>query len=199
MRPITFILNGNTSDFTIKYSPPITLNQNKKYEAALLSLDLYNSFRNITNINNKFKYSTDSRSTWKTIAIDKGSYELTALNDEIQRQMIINNDYDSVNNTFYITITANILRLTSIVEITNPIYHIDFNVPSSIGQTLGFPINSPIIERGFNESPNIVDIMKINSILVNIDIISGSYVNGSQSPAIYSFFPNDSPGRKIVD
>jgi hypothetical protein len=41
--------------------------------------------------------------------------------------------------------------------------------------------------------------MKINSILVNTDIISGSYVNGSQCPVIYSFYPNVSPGYKIVE
>jgi hypothetical protein len=41
--------------------------------------------------------------------------------------------------------------------------------------------------------------MKINSILVNIDIISGSYVNGIQHPVIYSFFPNVAPGSKIVE
>src|ERR1051325_8100320 len=45
----------------------------------------------------------------------------------------------------------------------------------------------------------IVDIMKINSILVNVDITSGSYVNGSQCPIIYSFYPNVSPGYKIVE
>jgi len=41
--------------------------------------------------------------------------------------------------------------------------------------------------------------MKINSILVNVDIISGSYINGVQHPIIYSFFPNVAPGRKIVE
>ena len=39
----------------------------------------------------------------------------------------------------------------------------------------------------------------INSILVNIDIISGSYVNGSTQPTIYSFFPDVSPGYKIIE
>ena len=38
-----------------------------------------------------------------------------------------------------------------------------------------------------------VNILTINSILVSIDIISGSYVNGSTQPTIYSFFPNVSP------
>ena len=44
-----------------------------------------------------------------------------------------------------------------------------------------------------------VNIFKINSILVNIDIISGSYVNGSTKPTIYSFFPDVAPGYKIIE
>ena len=32
-----------------------------------------------------------------------------------------------------------------------------------------------------------------------MDIISGSYVNGTTQPTIYSFFPNVSPGYKIVE
>ena len=44
-----------------------------------------------------------------------------------------------------------------------------------------------------------VNILAINSILVNIDIISGSYDNGTIQPTIYSFFPDDSPGYKIIE
>ena len=43
-----------------------------------------------------------------------------------------------------------------------------------------------------------VNILTINSIPVNIDIISDSYVNGSTQPIIYSFFSNVSPGYKII-
>ena len=49
---------------------------------------------------------------------------------------------------------------------------------------------------GFHESENMVNIRTINTILVNIDIISGSYDNGSTQPTIYSFFPNVSSGYK---
>jgi len=34
---------------------------------------------------------------------------------------------------------------------------------------------------------------------VNVDIIGGSYVNGKTPNTIYSFFPNVSPGYKIVE
>ena len=44
-----------------------------------------------------------------------------------------------------------------------------------------------------------VNILTINSILVSIDIISGSYVNGTTQPIIYSFFLDISPGFKIIE
>ena len=44
-----------------------------------------------------------------------------------------------------------------------------------------------------------VNILTINSILVNFDIISGSYVNGSTQPTIYSFFPDVYPGCKTIE
>ena len=43
------------------------------------------------------------------------------------------------------------------------------------------------------------NILTITSILDNIDIISGNYVNGSTQPTIYSFFANVSPGYKIIE
>jgi len=34
---------------------------------------------------------------------------------------------------------------------------------------------------------------------MNVDVIGGSYVNGRTQNTIYSFFPNVSPGYKIVE
>ena len=34
---------------------------------------------------------------------------------------------------------------------------------------------------------------------MNVDVIDGSYVNGTTQNTIYSFFPNVSPGYKIVE
>ena len=164
----------------------------------MLSIDLFNSIPNITNLNNVLKYSTDKGVTWVNIQLDTGSYELTAISNEIQRLMVINGDYDpNADNPYYISITANLSELKSIVHISNDFYRIDFNVPNSIGSVLGF--TNETIGMGYNESPNIVNIIQVNSILVNLDIISGSYVNGSASPTIYSFYPNVSPGYKIVE
>ena len=194
----TYIMSGMKSDFTTKYSPPISLDDSKQHEAALLSIDLFNSIPNITNLNNVLRYSKDDGNSWVNIELDTGSYELSAINNEIQRLMAINGDYDhTADNPYYITITANLSELKSIVHISNDSYKIDFSVPNSIGSVLGF--TNEIIGKGYNESPNIVNIIQVNSILVNLDIISGSYVNGSASPTIHSFYPNVSPGYKIVE
>ena len=44
-----------------------------------------------------------------------------------------------------------------------------------------------------------INILTTNSILVSIDIISGSDVRGSTQPTIYSFFPKVYPGYKIIE
>ena len=67
---------------------------------------------------------------------------------------------------------------------------------SDINTLLGF--HSKLYTSGFNESENMVNIFTINSILVNIDIIWGSYVNDSKQSTICSFFPDVSPGYKII-
>ena len=74
---------------------------------------------------------------------------------------------------------------------------VDFRRNNSINSLLGF--DSKHYATGFHESENMVNILTINSILVNIDTISGSYVNGSTQPTIYSFFPDVSPGYKIIE
>ena len=76
-------------------------------------------------------------------------------------------------------------------------YEVDFRKGKSINSLLGF--HSNLYTSGFHESENMVNILTINSILVNIDIISDSYVNGSTQPTIYSFFPDVSPGYKIIE
>jgi len=66
-------------------------------------------------------------------------------------------------------------------------------VRNSIASVLGFA--ERIYKEGLHESENVVNILSINSILVNVDVIGGSYVNGKTQNTIYSFFPNVRYGR----
>ena len=69
-------------------------------------------------------------------------------------------------------------------------YAVDFRKDKSMNSLQGF--DSKFYTSGFNESENMVNILTINRILVNIDIISGSYINGFTCPDVSS-------GYKIIE
>ena len=68
-----------------------------------------------------------------------------------------------------IEISANTNTLKSEMFLKNN-YEVDFTKYKSINSLLGFDSN--FYTSGFHESENVVNILTINSILVNIDIIS---------------------------
>ena len=107
-----------------------------------------------------------------------------------------NDHYDKANDMDNIEISSNTNTLKSEMFLKNN-YVVDFKKDKSINSLLGYDSN--LYTSGFHDSENMVNILTINSILVNIDIISGSYVNASTQPTIYSFFPDVSPGYKIVE
>ena len=87
------------------------------------------------------------------------------------------------NDKCYIEISTNTNTLKSETIIKNN-YLVDFRQYKSINSLLGF--HSKLYTSGFNESENMLNILTIKSRLVNIDIISRSYVNVSILPTIYS-------------
>ena len=195
-KSLQIIVSSNKTRFNTRFNPPIQLDKDKSYEIALVNLETYYSFPNINSTNNYFTYTPDQGLSWEDIYIPEGSYDITDMNEYIQNKMRERGHYDTVNDEHYITISANSNTLKSILHLeTN--YQVDFRQNNSISSVLGF--NNDIYTLSFNESENVVNILSINSILVNIDIVSGSYVNGSTQPTIYSFFPNVSPGYKIME
>ena len=189
---LQIIVSNNKTRFKTRFNPPIQLDKNKQYEIALVNLETYYSFPNIDASNNYFRYSPDDGDTWFEMCIPEGSYDIININDTIQQKMRQNGHYDPTN----IAISANSNTLKSVLILENN-YQVDFRHPNSISRVLGF--YNDIYTLGFQESENVVNILSINSLLVNLDIISGSYVNGSSHNTIYSFFPNVSPGCKIVE
>ena len=95
-----------------------------------------------------------------------------------------------INEEYYINISAYSNTQKSVL-ILGKDNQVDFNNQNSIAKVLRFT-NAKYTEK-FHESENVVNILRINSILVNIDIISGSYVNGKTKNTIYSFFSKSQP------
>ena len=143
-----------------------------------------------------FVYSPDNGNSWVKLKIPEGSYEIDDINNTIQQEMKKRGHHDPINEDYYINISANSNTLKSVLILEKD-YQVDFNHPDSIAKVLGF--TGAKYTEGFHESENVVNILSINGILVNIDIISGSYVNGTPKNTIYSFFPKGSPGYKIIE
>ena len=192
-------LSDNSTDFTKHLHSPITLDSDKNYEVAFLSLHTYNSLPNITEANNKFKYSNDKGKTWKIITLSKGAYEFDEINALIQREMQANGDYDKTNEKYYIDLDYYKPTFKTILDISNEDYMVDFGIENSIGSTLGFTNKKYCRSYGIHQSPNIIDIEKVNSILVHCDLVIGSYVNSNKSNVMYNFTQKVSPGYKIIE
>ena len=195
-RSFSIVISENKTRFKTWFTPLIQLDTNKDYEIALINLETYYSFPNIDNSNNCFTYTPGANTLWYNIIIPEGSYHVEDINEFIQREIRKNCYYDKANDKDNIEISANTNTLKSEVFLRNN-YEVDFRQYNSINSIVGF--DSKFYTLRFHKSENVVNILTINSILVNIDIISGSYVNGSTQPTIYSFFPNVSPGYKIIE
>ena len=176
-RSFQIIVSDNKTRFITKFNPPIQLDKKKSYEIALCNLQTYYSFPNIDSSNNHFKYSPDAGVSWVDIYIPPGSYELDEIEDEIQHQMKHKGHYNKAHDAYYVTFTVNTSMMKTVMTIENK-YQVDFTPANSISSVLGF--DKTIYESSdisTYESENTVNIMNVNSILVNTDIISGSCVN----------------------
>ena len=84
------------------------------------------------------------------------------------------------------------------MNISNDDYVVDFSVQNSIAATLGFD-KGGTFGPGYHFSPNIINIEKVNSILVHCDLVLGTYVNNYSSNVLYNFTMRVSPGYKVIE
>ena len=185
------IVVNNKTRFTTRFNPHIQFKKNKSYEMAVVNFETYYSFPNITHENSKMYYSPDAGVSWFLIVVPEGSYDIEDINRYI-KQRIKQNGHDENG----VTLSANTNTLKAVLILENN-YQVSFRSADWISSVLGF--NPDFYTADYQESQNPVNILSINSILVNVDISSGSYVNGQRNPTIYSFFPAVSPGYKIIE
>ena len=183
--------NKNTAYHTQTFVTPIVLNT-LDYEVAVISLETFYSFPNITEgVNNVFAYKEDPASDSKIVSLPTGSYEIAHIANEIRRQV----GEDVYNGKM---LERNDATLKAVFKL-RPNYRVDFTQPSSIRTILGY--DSRIVggnKDKFYPGDRIVNILTVNTVFVNCDLINNSYNNGVLAPVIYSFFPNVAPGFKIV-
>ena len=181
------IQSDKNSKVSTDFAPNLELDG--PYEIALHSLESYYSFPNIDEKNNKINVTING-AHWYNLTFAVGCYELDDINDELQRMIVLiggkKND---------IVLEPNRNTFQSIMTIMDNV-QVNFAIPNSIRTVLGF--DAQVYKKGRHLSEHTVNIMSVNSIFVHTNIIGSTYVNGSESPVIYSFFPMVPPGAKIV-
>ena len=189
----TFVISDKENRINTRFNPTLELDKNKSYEMALVNLESYWSFPNVTEKNNLFKFSNGK--VVHRILIEKGAYELSEINNYIQNEIVKLGFEKNI-----ITILPNKNTLKCVLSISKG-YMVDFAPKNSLASILGFD-NVPyyaINEAKVYQSENIVKILNINAIYVHNNLISHSYIDGGLSPVIYSFFPTSGVGEKIIE
>ena len=179
----------NACKLSQDFYPIICLNPKSTYVLGLYSLSMYNSLTNIRNDENDLILFQNSAESSKNEAfilrIPAGSYEIEDLGryiEEKTREMSIE---------FQITVNA----ITMKVEMRcNYIVYFSQN---SIRSILGF--EKELYKPGLHISEGIPQISAINVIIVECNIVKGSYRNGRRSNTLYSFYPVAPTGYKLIE
>ena len=190
------IVTGRGSKLRTNFNPPMEFESTSTgYEIALLRIEKYFSFPNIDSSNNCLRISIDRGQKWCEIEIPIGCYDIDSINDVVQGFMV--KTFGENAKEKYVVFTANKNTLKCVLEIRDTSTIVDFKIENSLRTVLGFNAKR-YKKKGKFESENIVNILNVNSILVYCDIVAASRLNGIEAPVIYNFFPDVSPGEKIV-
>ena len=166
----TFTLKGRTNQLLSNFYPPIELNKNKQYGLALIGFSVYNSIPNVEKNNNKFYYQIDGKES--VVEIPVGAYDISDLERVLQNALKNNVISTSADQILSLRSNNNTLQC----EIKS-MYDIDFNKPNSIAEILGF---SPGLYKAntLYSSDKPVNIVKVLTIRIEANIISGSFYGG---------------------
>ena len=87
----------NTAVFTYKFEQPTELSS-LDHELALVDIETYYSFPNVSSNNDRLRFSTDGGNTWRVMIIPTGAYSIRALNTEINDQLSSTGDRNKISN-----------------------------------------------------------------------------------------------------
>lgn len=77
-------ISGTEARLKTYFVPQIEFPPSSSYEIALIGLETYSSFPNISNSNNHIKVSFDNGKQWQDFFIPIGCYEVESINDILQ-------------------------------------------------------------------------------------------------------------------
>lgn len=191
-----------TDNFIVQFTPPIPLDQDLRYECALVKANLWYSWYNISadKGNNQLTYNNGTSDV--VVTFPDGQYNVTDINSYLHTQMKNNGDYTlSGSIEIYDIILEPNFATNKILLTLNDgggAYTINFST-SDLYLTLGFDAVT-YSTTGVTSAPNIANINDdINSLLLRSDLITGSssYLDSSGADILFTFVPQDGPGTNI--
>ena len=177
--------NGNKpGDFTIKYTNPIILDPNRRYELGLnriisMSFTWFNVTQQLNN--KKIRFSSDSGTNWTELTFNPGDWNYVDFNDFIKDETKTGT---SSNPSFPITLEFDDTIFRTIITLAKnyqlDLTQLDFN------DLIGF--NKQILTESENIGDYIPNLSQDREILnIHCDLISDSSVDGDGTDIIYSF------------
>lgn len=182
---LTFTLTGSESTQSVDFFPAVELDQSYSYEIGLLGFESYNSIPNVDSSNNRFYYGDAG----KFIFIPEGTYEVDSIGSYLQSRLTI------ADPNYVISLQTNNNTLKTSLKCNFPV---DLTPDDSVGKLLGLPSKKLQANQEIT-SEGVVDIFKVNSVLVECNIATGSYINGQAAHTIFQFFPSVAAGFKLVE
>ena len=190
------IINGTGSDIKCDFLVPIII-PSELYDVKL-GLKSFATYNNIPNIesgkNNQIRIKVPEHD-YDTFALETGAYELSKINEQIVGWM--KRTYPKlrkVEDKF--KLVGNGATSKAEFQIVGK-FCVDFDVPGSMADVLGFDRYRKIAGSGRYVADQIINIVTVKQIVFNCNLISSNYVNGQESPFIYNCGINVPVGYRL--
>lgn len=189
----TFTFSRRSSVLEADINPPIELDEDGEYMLGLVNFESYNAIPNIIDgVNNNF-YFAGNKYTLPT-----GSYDIKDIRKCLMK--LVNNGTVQSNikdkskkEIIIFKENRSTLKCDLIAS-----QDIDFTKDDSFGDLLGFG-KRVLTKHESHTSEYPINILKVNTICVSCNLVTGSYTNGNPTHIIHEFFPDVEPGEKIIE
>lgn len=190
--PSNQYITGTSSDFTTRFTAPLTLDSNKNYKITCVNAQVPFTFFNVTAAkgNNTFDYSPDGV-TWITYVYDDGLYDLTYLFNTFRDEILIPNGWyepGTADPTLGDPVVYDIEFVPDYptqkvrINLANG-REVGFGVGNTFCTLLGFNPNTQISTSTLG--PNFPDVSDgVTTMLLHTSICNGVYSSDTQSDVI---------------
>ena len=162
--------NKKSHDFTIRFDPPIILDKNKNYKAALNELvTMSYSWYNVRAVygNNTLKWKKKSDSSWKTTTFPDGMFTYDDINSFMQKKLgkVDPSDKDS-DELFTLFFDSTVYRAVILLGLSS----------GSFADLLGF--EKKVLDQTMNNSKFVPNITRgVDWVFIHCDLITREVKN----------------------